>query len=173
MGKTATIRVNDRFGDDCRPAVAQSNTDVQKSLQRIASQHGLVVITAKEQKYYQEVLRSLKRAKRIIDSFNVAFFGKSERSIDQVIQDLQNYTYEVNGTRQSRISMLLAELKALRNQGKECNHEGRESESEAGESPEETPEQSTVFQEAQGKTATTAADQRSCPSDRLEPLNIN
>lgn len=92
----------------------QNPERMRKSLQAIGEKHGLTVITKKEADYNRKVLQSLQRAKALIDAFNSAFFGEAERSIEQVIMDMKEFTYRANGMRQSRISMLLEELKKRR-----------------------------------------------------------
>lgn len=105
MSKTATM-TRHRPASGTRGALEE----IRAGLDQAARRHGLAVITESERRRHDHILRSLKRAKRLVDAFNVAFFGESERSIKQVILDLGEYTYQANGIRESRITMLLKEL---------------------------------------------------------------
>lgn len=134
----------------------------QGYIRKMAAKHDLHVVTRKEKMYYEELLRAMKRAKVKLDLFNVAFFGESERGIDQVIADLKHFTYEVNGTRQSRISMLLEELKERRQ-----HDSGRKTTETSQTANHETSQQSPVLPTQKGAAPQDASGQRLCPPDSL------
>lgn len=97
---------------------------VRAALNETAKRHGMTVISNDERLRQKEIMRAMRRCRRVIDAANAAFFGERDRSIDQVILDLKNFTYEANGIRDNRVVHLLEELKQLRRRTHEGTGEG-------------------------------------------------